>query len=197
MWRKIWKQWYFSFISLVQISLTNGHMAWLWSGWDTLPNCPVYHEETLLNLQVASSNILLTHSCVHTLSRNEAVKKYDFAKGDNAMDRDFFLKVRQKNSIQYWWLLLSLQRPVEQCELTHSHSRTFYFSYNIRGTHLFLTKEAAQVLVQAFLISSRDYNALLTGMPACAIQSLQHILARFQPSSPTLHRSSIPCTGCQ
>ncbi|XP_071272762.1 uncharacterized protein [Salvelinus alpinus] len=48
--------------------------------------------------------------------------------------------------------------------------------YNIRRVRPCLTQEAAQVLIQALVISRLDYcNSLLAGLPACAIKPLQLI----------------------
>ena len=48
--------------------------------------------------------------------------------------------------------------------------------YNIRRIRPFLTREAAQLLVQALLISRLNYcNSLLAGLPASTIKLLQHI----------------------
>ena len=49
-----------------------------------------------------------------------------------------------------------------------------FMLYNIRRVHPYLTQEAAQVLLQAIVISRLDYcNSLLAGLPACAIKPLQ------------------------
>ena len=46
----------------------------------------------------------------------------------------------------------------------------------IRWIRPFLTREAAQLLVQALVISHLDScNSLQAGLPACAIKPLQHI----------------------
>ncbi|XP_058500255.1 uncharacterized protein LOC131469275, partial [Solea solea] len=51
-----------------------------------------------------------------------------------------------------------------------------YMLHNIRRIRPLLTQKAAQVLVQALVISRLDYcNALLAGLPACAIRPLQLI----------------------
>ncbi|KAK6305047.1 hypothetical protein J4Q44_G00238270 [Coregonus suidteri] len=51
-----------------------------------------------------------------------------------------------------------------------------FMLYNIRRVRPCLTQEAAQVLVQALVISRLDYcNSLLAGLPACAIKPLQLI----------------------
>ena len=51
-----------------------------------------------------------------------------------------------------------------------------YTLYNIRKIRPYLTQYATQLLVQAMVISRLDYcNALLTGLPACAIKPLQMI----------------------
>lgn len=51
-----------------------------------------------------------------------------------------------------------------------------YILYNIRKIRPYLTQYATQLLVQAMVISRLDYcNALLTGLPACAIKPLQMI----------------------
>ncbi len=48
--------------------------------------------------------------------------------------------------------------------------------HNIRKIRPFLTEHAAQLLVQALVISSLDYsNALLAGLPSCTIKPLQMI----------------------
>ncbi len=48
--------------------------------------------------------------------------------------------------------------------------------YNIRKIRPFLSEQAAQVLVQALVLSRLDYcNALLAGLPACTIKPLQLI----------------------
>ncbi|KAL2086981.1 hypothetical protein ACEWY4_018040 [Coilia grayii] len=51
-----------------------------------------------------------------------------------------------------------------------------YALYNIRKIRLYLTQYATQLLVQAMVISCLDYcNALLVGLPACAIKPLQRV----------------------
>ncbi|KAJ8009966.1 hypothetical protein DPEC_G00069660 [Dallia pectoralis] len=51
-----------------------------------------------------------------------------------------------------------------------------YMLYNIRKVRPYLTQEAAQVLIQALIISRLDYcNSLLAGLPVCAIKPLQLI----------------------
>ncbi len=48
--------------------------------------------------------------------------------------------------------------------------------HNIRKIRPFLTQHAAQLIVQAFVISRLDYcNALLAGLPSCTIKPLQMI----------------------
>ncbi len=48
--------------------------------------------------------------------------------------------------------------------------------YNIRKIRPFLLEQAAQLLVQALVLSRLDYcNALLAGLPACTIKPLQLI----------------------
>ena len=47
---------------------------------------------------------------------------------------------------------------------------------NIRKIRPYLTQQATQLLVQAMVISRLDYcNALLTGLPACAVKPLQMV----------------------
>ena len=51
-----------------------------------------------------------------------------------------------------------------------------FLLYNIRRIRQFLTREAAQLLVQALVISRLDYcNVLLAGLPASATRPLQRI----------------------
>lgn len=74
--------------------------------------------------------------------------------------------------------------------------------HNIRGILLFLTQEAARVLVQALVILSLDYcNLPPAGVPPYAIWPVQFIQNSFNwssmyPSSPTPRHSSASCHGC-
>ncbi len=73
--------------------------------------------------------------------------------------------------------------------------------HNIRKIRPFLTEHAAQLLVQALVISRLDYcNALLAGLPSNTIKPLQMIqnaAARLVFNEPMLHLSLSPCTGYQ
>ncbi len=73
--------------------------------------------------------------------------------------------------------------------------------HNIRKIMPFLTEHAAQLLVQALVISRLDYcNALLAGLPLSTIKPLQMIqnaAARLVFKEPMLHLSFSPCTGYQ
>src|SRR4029434_2486953 len=76
--------------------------------------------------------------------------------------------------------------------------------YNIRKIRPYLTQYATQLLVQTLVSSRLDYcNALLTGLPACAVKPLQMIQNaaglwclnnRKGQQSP---RYSLSSTGCQ
>ncbi len=70
----------------------------------------------------------------------------------------------------------------------------------------FLTEHAAQLLVQALVISRLDYcNALLAGLPSNTIKPLQmiqnaacrHDWSSTSPKEHMLHLSLSPCTGYQ
>ncbi len=69
---------------------------------------------------------------------------------------------------------------------------------NIRKIRPCLTEHAAQLLVQALVISRLDYcNALLAGLPSNTIKPLQMIqnaAARLVFNEPMLHLSLSPCT---
>ncbi len=73
--------------------------------------------------------------------------------------------------------------------------------HNIRKIRPFLTQYAAQLLVQALVISRLDYcNALLAGLPSNTIKPLQVIqnaAARLVFNEHMLHLSLSPCTGYQ
>ncbi len=76
--------------------------------------------------------------------------------------------------------------------------------HNIRKIRPFLTEHAAQLLVQALVISRLDYcNALLAGLPSNTIKPLQTIqnaaaqLVFNEPKKPMLHLSLCSCTGYQ
>ncbi len=76
--------------------------------------------------------------------------------------------------------------------------------HNIRKIRPFLTEHAAQLLVQALVVSRLDYcNALLAGLPSNTIKPLQMIqnaaarLVINEPKEPMLHLSSSHCTGYQ
>ncbi len=72
---------------------------------------------------------------------------------------------------------------------------------NIRKIRPFLTEHAAQLLVQALVISRLDYcNALLAGLPSNTIKPLQMIqnaAAQLVFNEPMLHLSLSPYTGYQ
>ena len=74
--------------------------------------------------------------------------------------------------------------------------------YNIRRVRPYFTQEAAQVLIQALVITLLDYcNMLLAGLPACAINPLTLIqncaacLFSSYPSSPMSPCYSTHSTG--
>ncbi len=68
--------------------------------------------------------------------------------------------------------------------------------HNIRKIRPFLTEHAAQLLVQALVISRLDYcNALLAGLPSNRMQ--RHDWSSMSPKEPMLHLSLSPCTGYQ
>ncbi len=75
------------------------------------------------------------------------------------------------------------------------------FKVHIAKIRPFLTEHAAQLLVQALVISRLDYcNALLAGLPSNTIKPLQMIqnaAARLVFNEPMLHLSLSPCTGYQ
>ncbi len=65
----------------------------------------------------------------------------------------------------------------DQLSFTDHRARSCRFAlYNIRKIRPFLSEQAAQLLVQALVLSRLDYcNALLAGLPACTIKPLQLI----------------------
>ncbi len=68
--------------------------------------------------------------------------------------------------------------------------------HNIRKIRPFLTEHAAQLLVQALVISRLDYcNALLAGLPLNRMQ--RHDWSSMSPKESMLHLSLSPCTGYQ
>ncbi len=72
--------------------------------------------------------------------------------------------------------------------------------HNIRKIRPFLTVHAAQLLVQALVISRLGYcNALLAGLPSNTIKPLQmiHDWSSTSRKEPMLHLSLSPCTGYQ
>ncbi len=79
-----------------------------------------------------------------------------------------------------------------------ARSRRFAL-HNIRKIMPFLTEHAAQLLVQALVISRLDYcNALLAGLPSNTIKSLkmiQNAVARLVFKEPMLHLSLSSCTA--
>ncbi len=72
---------------------------------------------------------------------------------------------------------------------------------NIRKIRLFLTEHAAQLLVQALVISRLDYcNALLAGLPSNLYKWFRmrwNNWSSTSPKEPMLHLSLSPCTGYQ
>ena len=73
-----------------------------------------------------------------------------------------------------------------------------FMLYNIRRVRPCLTQEAAQVLIQALVISRLDYcNSLLAGLPANSSRTPQPVWCSTFPSSLTSPRSSALSTGFQ
>ncbi len=94
-----------------------------------------------------------------------------------------------------WPSKSTLQRTAQSCR---------FALHNIRKIRPFLTEHAAQLLVQALVVSRLDYcNALLAGLPSNTIKPLQMIqnaaarLVFNEPKEPMLHLSSSHCTGYQ
>ncbi len=73
--------------------------------------------------------------------------------------------------------------------------------HNIRKIRPFLTEHAAQLLVQALVISRLDYcNALLAGLPSNLykwFRMQRHDWSSTSPKEHMLHLSLSPCTGYQ
>ena len=72
-----------------------------------------------------------------------------------------------------------------------------FLLYNIRRIHPFLTEKAAQVLIQALVMSRLDYcNSLLAGAPASAMKPLELVLSESCGSSgvqpPQVHPHNYP-----
>ncbi|KAL6110246.1 uncharacterized protein ACO6RY_19366 [Pungitius sinensis] len=80
-----------------------------------------------------------------------------------------------------------------------------YTLYNIRRIRPLLTQKAAQVLIQALVISRLDYcNSLLAGLPATAIRPLQliqnaaaRLVFNLPKYSHTTPLSSLVTSGCR
>ncbi len=73
--------------------------------------------------------------------------------------------------------------------------------HNIRKIRPFLIPHAAQLLVQALVISRLDdCNSILARLPSCTVKPLQMIQnaapwLAFNPKGPISHLSLSPCTG--
>ncbi len=84
-------------------------------------------------------------------------------------DRFFYnypIKLSQKSWCNLWWTA-DIAKTARSCR---------FALHNIRKIIPFLTQHAAQLLVQALVISRLDYcNALLVGLPSCTIKPLQMI----------------------
>ncbi len=104
----------------------------------------------------------------------------------------------QKSWCNLWWPA-DLQRAIAKT------ARSCRFAlHNIRKIRPFLTEHAAQLLVQALVVSRLDNcNALLAGLPSNTIKPLQmiqmqrHDWSSMSPKEPMLHLSSSHCTGYQ
>ncbi len=98
-----------------------------------------------------------------------------------------------------WDLILALRT------LLDSRARSYRFAlHNIRKIRPFLTEHAAQLLVQALVISRLDYcSALLAGLPSTQsniykwFRMQRHDWSATSLKEPMLHLSLSPCTGYQ
>ncbi len=88
-----------------------------------------------------------------------------------------------------WPSKSTLQRTARSCR---------FALHNIRKIRPFLTEHAAQLLVQALVVSRLDYcNALLAGLPSNTIKPLQifrmqrHDWSSMSPKEPMLHLSHL------
>ena len=60
--------------------------------------------------------------------------------------------------------------------ITRTCSAAFYYLYNIRRIRPYLSREATETLIHAFITSRLDYcNSLVHGIPSYQLQKLQWI----------------------
>ena len=60
--------------------------------------------------------------------------------------------------------------------ITRTCSAAFYYLYNIRRIRPYLSREATETLIHAFITSRLDYcNSLVHGIPSYQLQKLQRI----------------------
>ncbi len=107
------------------------------------------------------------------------------------------IKFSQKSGCNFRW-------PTDFQDHIAKTARSCRFAlHNIRKIRPFLTQHAAQLLVQALVISRLDYcNAILAGLPSCTIQPLQMIqnaaawlvFSELKRAHHTSHLSLSPCT---
>ncbi len=102
----------------------------------------------------------------------------------------------QKSWCNIWWPADLQRAHCKDCSICR------FALHNIRKIRPFLTEHAAQLLVQALVISRLDYcNALLAGLPSNTIKPLQMIqnaAARLQRAQKSpCYTSLSPCTGYQ
>ncbi len=101
-----------------------------------------------------------------------------------------------RNLGNLWWPADLQRAHCKDCSICR------FALHNIRKIRPFLTEHAAQLLVQALVISRLDYcNALLAGLPSNTIKPLQMIqnaAARLQRAQKSpCYTSLSPCTGYQ
>ncbi len=160
-----------------QMAKTSSEGIW------TKPLAPTLKKNTNLH----SEDLRCVRLEEHHLQLNLAKTELPVFPATPTLQHDFTIQLGSSTitpsaSVRYLGVIFDDQLTFKDHIATTARSCRFAL-HNIRKIRPFLTEHAAQLLVQALVISRLNYcKALLAGLPSCTIKHVQMILLRTQKS---------------